>query len=436
MTGWLMVAARNSAQRHLWAGFGVVALMIGGVGGWAAVTDVAGAVIAQGTVVVESNVRKVQHPTGGVVGEIRVRDGDRVKTGDILVRLDETITRANLGIVKRALDELTARKARLEAERNGAGSVDFPDDLLQRSGDKDVEQILAGERSLYELRHAARVGQKAQLRQRISQLEEEVGGLIAQARSKAQEIVLVQRELAGARDLWEKNLMPITKLTALEREAVRLEGERAHLTAQSAQAKGRIAEIELQVIQIDRDLTSEVGKELREVDAKTGELTERRVAAEEQLKRIDIRAPQNGTVHQSVAHTVGGVVAATDPIMLIVPDTDSLVVEARVLPSEIDQLQLGQSAVLRFSAFNQRTTPEISGKVARISADITNDPRTGSSYYTARIALVAEEVTRLGNVKLVPGMPVEVFIKTGDRRVISYLVKPLEDQITRSFRER
>lgn len=436
MTGWLMVAARRSARRHIWVGFGVVVLMIGGVGGWAAATDVAGAVIAPGVVVVESNIRKVQHPTGGVVGEIRVRDGDRTRAGDILVRLDETITRANLAIVTRALDELGARKARLEAERDGTDNVTFPDDLLQRASDRDVRLIVAGEHSLFNLRRAARIGQQAQLRQRISQLGEEVTGLTAQASAKAQEIVLVQRELLGARELWEKNLMPITKLTALEREAVRLEGERAQLTAQSAQAKGRIAEVELQVLQIDRDLTSEVGKELREVDAKSGELTERRVAAEEQLKRIDIRAPQAGTVHQSIVHTVGGVISAADSIMLIVPDADSLVVEAKVAPNEIDQLQRGQEAVLRFLAFNQRTTPEINGKVTSISADVTSDPRTGLAYYTVRIALPAQELSRLGDVKVIPGMPVETFIKTGDRRVVSYLIKPLQDQITRSFRER
>ena len=217
---------------------------------------------------------------------------------------------------------------------------------------------------------------------------------------------------------------------------MRLEGERAQLTAQSAQAKGKIAEIELQVIQIDRDLTSEVGKELREAEAKTGELIERRVAAEEQLKRIDIRAPQDGTVHQSIVHTVGGVITPADPVMLIVPNADSLVVEARVAPHEIDQLQLGQHAVLRFSAFNQRTTPEVSGTLTRISADVTNDPRTGLAYYTVRIELGTEEIARLGEVKLLPGMPVEVFMRTGDRRVLSYLVKPLQDQITRSFRER
>lgn len=436
MTGWMMAAARRSPRRHLWAAIGVVVLMVGAVGGWAAATHVTGAVIAQGTVVVESSVRKVHHPTGGVIGEISVRDGDRVKAGDILVRLDETMIRADLATIARALDELAARKARLEAERNGADSVDFPDDLLHRAHYKEIDLILAGERTLFELRRSARMGQKAQLRQRITQLGGEMADLTAQASAKAQEIVLVQRELVGTRELWEKNLMPITKLIALEREAVRLEDERAQLTARSAQAKGNIAEIELQVIRIDRDLTSEVSKELREVDAKSGELNERRLAVEDQLKRIDIRAPQAGTVHQSIVLTVGGVVSAADPIMLIVPDANSLIVEARVASNEIDQLRLGQDAVLRFSAFNQRTTPEITGKLTRISADITTDPRTGTAYYTVRIGLGSQDIARLGDVKLLPGMPVEAFIKTGDRTVISYLAKPLQDQLVRSFRER
>ena len=265
----------------------------------------------------------------------------------------------------------------------------------------------------------------------------QLGGLNAQLSSKQQEIALVQRELKGARELWDKNLMPITKLTSLEREATRLEGERGQLTASVAQSKGKISELELQIIQIDRDLASEVGKDLREAEGKIGEFVERKVAAEDQLKRVDIRAPQDGTVHQSTAHTVGGVITAGgDPIMLIVPDTDSLMAEAKVPPQDIDQLQLGQRAVLRFSTFNQRTTPELNGTIARISADATQDQRTGLSSYTIRIGLTAEEIARLGDVKLVPGMPVEAFLQTGDRRVMSYLVKPMMDQITRAFRER
>jgi HlyD family secretion protein len=286
------------------------------------------------------------------------------------------------------------------------------------------------------LRQSARIGQKAQLRQRVAQLVEEIGGHAALEQAKSREIVLINRELESTRELWEKNLLALTKLTALEREAARMEGERAQLIATIAQVKGKISETELQMIQIDRDLGSEVGKELREIDAKIGEFVERKVAAEDQLKRIEIRAPQDGIIHQSTVHTIGGVINAGDPIMLVVPMSDNLVVEAKVAPQDIDQLRLGQSAMLRFSAFNQRSTPEINGTVSRISADATTDQRTGQSQFIIRIALLSDEIARLGAVKLVPGMPVEAFVQTGERRVLSYLVKPLQDQIMRAFREK
>ena len=428
--------AKKAIQRHLWAGLVILVVLCGGVGGWAATTEISGAVIAPGVLVVNSNVKKVQHPTGGVVGEIRARDGDWVTTGDIVVRLDETVTRANLAIVLRGLDELTARKARLEAERDGLEGIAIPDEFMDRLGELQVAAIVAGERKLFDLRQSARLGQKSQLRERVAQLLEEIGGIGAQIRAKAQEIVLIQRELAGARELWEKNLMPITKLTQLEREATRLEGERAQLTATSAQSKGKISELELQIIQVDRDLASEVGKELREVDAKIGEFVERKVAAVDQLKRIDIRAPQDGFVHQSVVHTIGGVINAGEQLMLIVPSADNLIVEAKFAPQDIDQVKIGQRAVVRFTTFNQRTTPELNGVVTRVSADTTVDQRTSAAYYTLRISLSREEIYRLGEVRLVPGMPVESFVQTGDRKVISYLMKPLSDQIMRAFRER
>ena len=428
--------AKKAIQRHLWAGLVILVVLCGGVGGWAATTEISGAVIAPGVLVVDSNVKKVQHPTGGVVGEIRARDGDWVTIGDIVVRLDETVTRANLAIVLRGLDELIARKARLEAERDGLEGIAVPDEFMDRLGELQVASIVAGERKLFDLRQSARLGQKSQLRERVAQLREEIGGIGAQIRAKAQEIVLIQRELAGARELWEKNLMPITKLTQLEREATRLEGERAQLTATSAQSKGKISELELQIIQVDRDLASEVGKELREVDAKIGEFVERKVAAVDQLKRIDIRAPQDGFVHQSVVHTIGGVINAGEQLMLIVPSADNLIVEAKFAPQDIDQVKIGQRAVVRFTTFNQRTTPELNGVVTRVSADTTVDQRTSAAYYTLRISLSKEEISRLGEVRLVPGMPVESFVQTGDRKVISYLMKPLSDQIMRAFRER
>jgi HlyD family secretion protein len=427
---------RESIQRHMVAGITVVLMLVGGVGGWAATTELSGALIAPGSIVVDTNIKKVQHPTGGVVGEVRVHDGDRVKAGDVVVRLDETVTRANLAIVTKGLNELAARKARLEAERDNLDSITFPDDLLARQGNAEAAAAMASERKLFDLRRNARTGQRSQLRQRVGQLQEEITGLTAQQIAKGKEIALIERELIGVRDLFQKNLIQINRLTQLEREATRLDGERGQLIAAVAQSKGKIAELELQVLQIDQDLSSEVAKELREVDGKIGEFVERKVTAEDQLKRIDIRAPQDGTVFQSNVHTVGGVITAGDAIMMIVPDADSLIVEARVNPQDIDQLKFGQKVLLRFTTFNQRTTPEIYGTITRISADISTDQRSGVNYYTIRVSMTAEEIARLGDVRLVPGMPVEAFVQTGERTVISYLVKPLYDQLSRAFREK
>jgi HlyD family secretion protein len=427
---------RRSMRRHLVAAMVVVLVLVVGVGGWAASAVISGAVVASGSLVVDTNVKKVQHPTGGIVGELRVRDGDHVHAGDIVVRLDETVTRANLAIVTKSLDELMARKARLESERDGWDTIIFPAQLVAGASDPERAAVMDSERKLFNLRKTARSGQKAQLQERISQLGEEITGLAAQQNSKAKEIALVERELAGVRDLWNKNLVQLNRLTALEREATRLDGERGQLIASSAQAKGKIAETALQILQIDQDLASEVAKELREVDGKIGEFVERKVTAEDQLKRIDIRAPQDGTVFQLAVHTVGGVITAGDPIMLIVPEADNLSVEVKVNPQDIDQLQLNQKAILRFSAFNARTTPEIEGIVTRISADTSTDQRTGQTYYTIRISMPAEQIERLGNVKLLPGMPVEAFVQTGDRTMLSYLMKPLHDQVMRAFREK
>jgi HlyD family secretion protein len=431
----MTVSSQRSIQLYVRLGLAVVILLAGGVGGWAAMTEISGAVIAPGMLVVDSHVKNVQHATGGIVGEILARDGDRVKQGALLLRLDPTVPAANLAVVSKALDQLAARKARLDAEQSGAEAIDFPDDLVARIDDNEVSELIAGESKLFETRRSARAGKKDQLQEQILQLEKEIAGYQAQTEAKVKEIKLVVTELAGLRELWQKKLISIDRLTGMEREATRLDGERGQLMATIAQAEGKIAEIRLQIIQIDLDHSTDVNQELREIDAKVGEFVERKVAAEDQLKRIDIRAPQNGIVQQSIAHTVGGVITQGQTIMQIVPDSDSLTVEAKIAPSDIDQLWPGQPVSLRFSAFNQRTTPQINGTLERTSPDITTDERTGMSYYTARISTTHDEIARLGDIKLVPGMPVESFIKTKERTVMSYLVKPLSDQIARAFRE-
>jgi len=427
--------AQRSIRRHLLAGVAVAGILVFGLGGWAATAQISGAVIAPGVVVVDSNVKKVQHPTGGIVAELLVREGEVVKEGEVVVRLDETVTRANLSVVKKSIDELAARQARLEAERDGDETIAFPDELLARADNRDVGRAIQGERTLFDLRRTSRLGQKSQLRERIGQLQEQVHGMGMQIVAKKRESELIATELEGVRELYRKNLVTLQRVTILERDAVRIEGEHGQLVSSRAQAAGRISETELQILQIDQDLRSEVARELREIQSKMVELGERRVAAEDQLKRVEIRSPQTGRVHQLAVHTVGGVVSPGEPLMLVVPKSDELTIEARVAPQDIDQVRLGQSAVLRLSAFNQRTTPEIFGEVSRISADISTDQRTGLSHYTIRIGLPSEEIAKLNGLTLTPGMPVEAFVRTGDRTALTYFTKPLMDQVNRAFRE-
>ena len=428
--------AQRSIRLHLIIGLAIVVVLAGGLGGWASTAEISGALIAPGSIVVESNVKKVQHPTGGVVGEVLARDGDLVKAGDVVVRLDDTVTKASLAIVVKTLDGLMARGARLQAEQQGLDKITYPKALLDRAGDPEVKNIIASESKLFEVRTNGRVGQRAQLHERITQLNEEIAGLVAQEKAKDQEIALVEKELVGVRDLYDKHLVQMSRLTTLERDAARLNGERAQYIASRAQAKGKITETELQIIQVDKDMVSDVSKDLRETTDKIGEFVERKVTAEDQLRRTDIRAPQDGMVLQSTVHTVGGVITAGDAIMMIVPQSDDLQVEAKVNPQDIDKLQIGQKTLLRLSAFNQRTTPELNGVVSRVSPDVTTDQRTGQSYYTIRVSMPAQEIARLGDVKLIPGMPVEAFVQTGDRTMLSYLIKPLSDQLMRAFREK
>src|SRR5215212_381729 len=295
---------RRSIRRQSFAGLAVVVVLFGGFGVWAATTSLSGAIIAAGQVVVESNVKKVQHPTGGIVGEIRVRDGDRVQTGDLLLRLDETITRASLSMVSKQLDQFEARLARLVAERDSLPEIRFPPSLTERSSNPDVAEVMAGERSLFEARRTAIEGQRAQLSERVTQMGQEIRGLEAQAAAKRKQVGFINQELEGVEKLYKQNLVPITRLNALQREASRLDGEEGQLIAQVASSKGKIAETELQIIQLVQDLKREVSTELRDTEAKIGELVERKVAAEDQIKRIDIRSPQDGFVHQLAAHTI------------------------------------------------------------------------------------------------------------------------------------
>ncbi len=421
-------------------GLAITVLLIGGVGGWATATQLAGAVIAPGSIVVESNIKKVQHPTGGVVGEILVREGAEVQDGQVVLRLDDTVTRATLGAVRSQLEELLAREARLLAERDDGDSIAFPEQLTKGRGDPAVAVAMAGEEKLFESRRTARTGQRSQLRERITQMNEEIRGLSAQLKAKETELDLIGQELVGVSELYKKNLVSISRFMQLQRDQTRLQGERGSLIADIARARGKISETELQIIQLDQDFRTEVLKDLRESQGKIAELKERVTAAEDQLKRVDLRAPQTGFVHQLTVHTVGGVISNGETIMQIVPRADELVVEAKVAPNDIDQVATGAKAIVRIMAGNQRTTPEIAGKVIRVSPDLAHEQPNGSqpaqAYYTVRISLPPDEVGRLKDLRLVPGMPAEAFIQTYARTPLEYLLKPLHDQIARTFRER
>lgn len=434
--GTTLAKVQASLARLNRIGLASCAIFLFGIGGWAWAVNLSGAVLAAGQVVVEGNLRRVQHPTGGVVGQIFVAEGQSVAAGDVLLRLDDTLTRANLGIVRSQIDELEAREARLLAERDGERGIRFPAGLLSRRGEPSVERALAGEEKLIEARTGSRDGQKAQLRERAAQFAEETQGISVQIGTKEKEEALIAEELRGVAQLFKQNLTSMQRFTALQRDQTRVSGERGQLLTERARVRGKIAEVELQILQLDQDMRTQVLGDLRDTQGKLGELRERRIAAEDQLARVEIRAPIAGLVHQLTVFTVGGVIGSGETLMSIVPHDEALVADVRVAPTDIDQLAAGQEAIVRVLAGNQRTTPDLRGRLVRIGADLTREQQTGLSYFTARIALPESEIRQLRDLKLVPGMPIQAFIKTQDRSALDYLLRPLIEQAGRAFRER
>lgn len=430
--------SQHSTRQPLMIGFVATALLVFGIGGWAAATQISGAVIAPGKLVVDTNVKKVQHPTGGTVGALLVDEGSAVKAGDVLIRLDDTLPRTTLGGVRSALDAQLFREARLKAERDGADSVTLPEELASRRAEPTVAVAVAfsGEARLFAARRNTLTGQRAQLREQIAQLNEEIEGLEAQIEAKASEIRFTERELASVSELYYKQLVGVTQLTALQRTRASLLGQRGELTASVATARGRISEIELQILQLDRDFQASVLNDLREAEARIADLRERQTAAEDQLRRIDIRAPQDGTVHELSVHTVGGVIAAGETIMQIVPRADALVIEAEVAPQDVDQIAVGGTVGVRVMAGNRRTTPVVDATVTRVSPDLLHEAQTGRPYFLVRMEFAPHALNGLGDLKLLPGMQVEAYFATEARTPLGYLLKPLQEQVARTFRER
>jgi HlyD family secretion protein len=432
----IVVRAARAFEGELRTGLRAL-LVVGGVaGGWMALVPLSGAVVVPGNLVVQSNVKTIQHPTGGVVAQIPVHNGMRVNAGDLLLRLDATQAQASLQVVSKQLDEVRAKSARLAAERDGLPRPAIPPEMSGRLDDPNVKTVLASEASLFRARTTARESQKELLSSKVSQLGEEIVGLEAQVASKAKQLELITGELTGVQELFDKRLVPIARLTALQREAARIEGERGQLISTIAETKTKVDEAKLQLVRLDQDVRTEVVKDLGEAQGKEAELSERSIAARDVLERIEMRAPTSGVIHQLNAHTIGGVIRAGDAVMEVVPDSDDLQIEARLQPNDIDQVRKGQQAFVRFSAFNQRVTPQLIGQVSYVSPDTTKDQQSGTSYFTVRIMLPEEERRRLAGLQLSSGMPAEVFMQTGSRTMLSYLFKPILDQFQRAFVER
>lgn len=415
------------------AGLSLAVLLLAGGGAWAAIAQLNGSIIAQGEIKVDQNLKSIQHRDGGIVREIAIREGEFVHAGQVLLRLDDVQTRAELSIVRSQLLELVARKARLLAERDGSSAVAVP--LTEPVAISHSDLVRYGEVRLFEGNRLNRESQKEQLRFEITQIGEEIKGLQAQQVSKALELKLVESEHKKMRELADKRLIEGSRVHGIERDLARLAGELGEIDASIARARARTSSIKLQIIGIDDNARTEAQRELSSVATKLSELNDRRVAIEDRLSRTDIRAPQSGIVNELAVHTIGGVITPAETVATIVPEKARLTVQAKFSPVDIDQVWVGQATKLRFSAFNQRTTPELKGEIIYVSAATMIDPATKQAHYLAEIQVAPEEMAKLGRVSLKPGMPVEVYATTEERTAYSYLARPLLDQFAKAFRE-
>lgn len=418
-------------------GLGVLALLVlfGGFGGWAVTAQISGAVIASGLIEVDQNRQVVQHQFGGLVSEILVGEGRSVAKGDVLIRLDASDLQANLSIVEGQLFEALARRARFEAERDGSGTLSF-DPLLEDADQAVVAALKAGQINLFDARNESERSRVSQLRQRMAQIALQVEGIAAQQEALQTQIGLIGQELENQQSLLARGLAQASTVLNLQREEARLKGQTGELAASAGQAQERITEIELQILSQTSTRREEAIAQLRDLQAQEFELRERRSALVRQLERLDVRAPVGGVVYGMTVFGAGAVIRPADPVLYIIPQDRPLVIAAQVAPTDIDVITLGQDVALRFSALDQRTTPELYGTVALVSADSFTDDRTSASFYRAEIELNAGELARLPEGStLIPGMPVEAFIRTADRTPANYLIRPLWDYIARTFRD-
>ena len=430
------MSAPVSARRPLLIGFLALAVLLGGFGAWATLTTISGAVVAPGLIEVEQNRQAVQHPDGGLVAEVAVREGDGVAAGQVLLRLDGEVLASELALVEGELFEIMARRGQLEAERDGSAEIAFDPALVEAArGRPDVAGQMEAQRRLHEARRDSLASETEQLAKRRAQIATQIEGIEAQQQALETQIALIADELTDQRSLLDRGLAQASRVLALEREEARLEGSLGELVASEGEAAERITEIEIEVLRIGTRTREEAIAALRDLGFRELELAERRRALTTQLSRLDIRAPVSGVVFGLAVFGPGAVVRPAEPVMFLIPQDRPLLIASRVPAVDIDQVYAGQPVTLRFPAFDRRTAPEIEGRVNRLSADAFADETTGQRFYRAEIVLAEGEETKLADLALVPGMPVEAFIRTGDRSPLDYLIRPLAVYFNRAFRE-
>lgn len=425
-----------SPKRPLIVGFSALGFLVFGLGAWSAFANISGAIVAPGMIIVEGNRQAVQHPEGGVVGEILVEEGAYVRAGDPLLRLDGRMLQSELAIIESQLFEIMARRARLQSERDGTEALRFDQELLDLANTRtEVLELMLGQERLFRARQDSMAKEVEQLAEQKIQIGNQIEGSTAQLDALQEQLGFIEQELADQQSLLEKGLTQATRVLSLQREHSRLNGLVGELTSQAAGLRARVTEIEIGALKLDTNLREQAISELRDIQYREIELKERRLSGKETLSRLEVKAPVGGVIYGRVVNTIGAVIRPADVVMYIVPQDIPLVISTRIDAINVDEVALGQEAALRFSAFDQRTSPEIYGYVSKISGDTFVDENTGYTYYQAEILPKEGEVERLGNITLVPGMPVESFIKTGERTPLNYLIKPLADYFNKAFRE-
>jgi HlyD family type I secretion membrane fusion protein len=424
-----------SSRRPLTLGILALVILVGGFGGWAGTAQITGAVIVSGLIEVDQNRQIVQHQDGGIVTHILVDEGDVVEKGDLLVRLDAQDLQAALAVVEGQLFEILARRARFEAERDSTGELIF-DPLLDEGNPETVANLKAGQTNLFNARLDTNARRTEALSNRKDQIASQIRGILAQQNALGTQLGLIEEELSNQKALLDRGLAQASVVLNLQRETARLQGQTGELAASAGGAEERIIEMEIELLSLETARREEAITLLRDLQFHELELRERRTTLVRQLARLEIRAPVSGIIYGLQVFGSGVVIQPADALLFIVPQDRPLVIAAQVAPTDIDMLTIGQEVAVRFSALDQRTTPELYGKVALVSADAFTDNANSASYYRAEITLNDGELARLpSNATLIPGMPVEAFIRTADRTPFNYLIRPLSDYIARTFRD-